>query len=166
MIMKNVAIRKALVSDLDSLLVLCAGLVQYDSQYDPTLSDGWASSAEAKELFTSRITEPDGIVLVAIVGDKIVGYLLGGLVEASSYRKVKVLAELEELFVLDEFRRYSIGAKLIAQFDLWCQERHPDRVHVVVSGSNAKAIAFYKRHGFYEYNAVLEKTVVSIQPDE
>lgn len=155
---EHLIIREAKIEDLDAVLNLCHQLVLYDYKFDNTLDRNWADSAIGRGLFTARIVNHDGIVLVADLDGQIVGYLIGGLIEPIPYRKVKVLAELEEIFVLDVYRSYAIGSKLLDRFYKWCRAEKAEKIQVVVSRDNHRGLNFYHRMGFHEHNMVLETT--------
>ena len=67
------------------------------------------------------------------------------------------MAELESVYVLDEFRGRGIGRKLMDNFFVWCQEKDVERVKIEASSKNSDGIRFYKRHGFNDYDLILEK---------
>lgn len=153
----EISYRRASFADLGNIQSLNLQLVQYDSQFDPTLDQAWSYSETAIAYFRDRIDGNDGILLVAESADKIVGYLVGGITEAYAYRTIKETAELEEMFVLNEYRNCKIGSRLVAEFLVWCAEQQIDDIKVEASAQNIRAIEFYRRMGFADYNLVLEK---------
>jgi len=153
-------IRKAKLTDLKAIQELNLKLFKKEAkEYDPTLSLEWTFGRSGTEYFKERITEEDGCVLVAEVKGKIVGYLAGGITETDSYRKVGRLAEIENMFVEEEYRNQGIGGKLIQKFLDWAKRQKVERVKVVAFALNYKALRFYRKHGFKEYEVVLEKEV-------
>ena len=49
-----------------------------------------------------------------------------------------------------------VGKKLHKFFIDWCNEKNTNRKRVVVSSGNIRAINFYKKNKFKEYDLVLE----------
>jgi len=66
------------------------------------------------------------------------------------------MAELDNMFVLKEFRGKGIGTKLISSFLDWCKHSKYDRVCVSASAQNTNAIKFYRKFGFKDYVTTLE----------
>ena len=66
-----------------------------------------------KKYFTNAIN--NDIVFVAEKEGKIVGYLVGSICEPSSYIKV-LFAELDNMFILENYRKYGIGSGLSILF--------------------------------------------------
>ncbi len=153
------SIRNAVSEDLKSIQKLNKLLVEFDSQFDETIQPDWATSEDGIEFISERISGDDGIVLIAESENKIIGYLIGGIEEAASYRTIQLLGELEEMVVLEEFRGQKIGEKLVQEFFGWCRSKNLKRVRVEVSAPNFKGINFYHRQGFEDFNLILEKNI-------
>ena len=67
------------------------------------------------------------------------------------------IAEAENMFVLEEFRGQGIGVKLLQEFVTWCKSKDVKRIRTVASAQNTRAIEFYRRAGFLDYDLVLER---------
>lgn len=126
-------------------------------EFDKTINKDYPIQKIGEEYFKERIK--NGCALVAIDGDKIVGYLVGGIAETDDYRNISKLAEAENMFVLLEYRSSGIGKRLFDEFIKWCKSKGVKRVCVVASAKNTRAIEFYKREGFNDYSLVLEKEI-------
>jgi GNAT superfamily N-acetyltransferase len=103
------------------------------------------------------IENTDGVIFVAEDNNKIIGYLAGDIKNATSWRKKMKIVEGESMFVLPEYRSQGIGSKLFEEFFKWAKEKGATRVSLTASFANVKAIKFYKKLGFKEYDLVLEK---------
>lgn len=154
-----IIIREATTADLEPLLNLSDQLVKFDYQFDNTLDLNWAKSEIGRKLFQERLANSDGVVYVALLDSKIVGYLIGGLVEPQPYRTVKILSELEEIFVKPECRKLHVGSQLTEAFFAWSKKMRAEKICVVVSRQNLSAIDFYARIGFQEHNMVMETSI-------
>ncbi|GAI80436.1 unnamed protein product, partial [marine sediment metagenome] len=93
--MEDVKIQKAIIGNLKDIqelnLVLFKG--EYE-KYDKSLNLNWTFGDEGTKYFKDKISKEDSCALIAIVDNKIVGYLVGGLTKADSYRVVKKIASV------------------------------------------------------------------------
>jgi GNAT superfamily N-acetyltransferase len=128
-------------------------------EYDKTLNRKWAYSSDGESYFKKRIIEDDGCALVAQIDNKIVGYLVGGLIKKGSHRVLLTFAELENMFVIDNIRSKGVGTKLFQAFADWCKTKNVKRLRVIASSMNFRAIEFYKKNGLVEYDLVLESDI-------
>ena len=150
----EVKIRRAEEKDLKDIQKLNLELFKHDSEFDSTFNMNWTFSEEGKNYFLDKIKNE--FAIVAEIDNKIVGYLVGGESEIHSYRKIKKIAELDNMLVLEEYRGKSIGKKLVDAFLKWCKDNNFERISVEASTGNEKAIRFYKKMGFKDYNSILE----------
>lgn len=150
-------IRKAVIEDLKKIIELNRELFHYDLNFDKTLDTKWPD--KNKEYFKERITGKNSIALVAEDGKKIIGYLLGAIRKAEGYRSIKKIAELENMFVVEEHRGKGIGKLLINKFMKWAKNKKMKRIRVVASAQNVRAIKLYKNNLFSEYDNVMEADI-------
>ena len=153
--MDNLIIRPANINDLEEILLLSDGLTQADLPYDKEVKMDWAHTKTGKKYYQDKIKGIDGICVVAQFNDKLVGYIVAGKKDVPSYRNVTV-AELENIYVLEEYRSKGVGKKLMEAFKNWAKELKVDKVAVNVFALNEKGIAFYKREGFLPQDLTLE----------
>lgn len=156
-------IRKATLEDLKTIQDLNYQLFVYDSEFEPELNMEWPYH-EGEEYFKDKIAG-DGVCLVAEVEEKIVGYLAGGIREGEGWLKLQ-RSEIENMFVLQEFRGMGIGAKLVQTFKDWSKEQGVKRVVVNAFFGNKLAVEFYssftvansayKKNGFEDYDISLQ----------
>ena len=156
--MENVIIRIANISDLELVLLLSDGLTLSDLPFDKEVNIEWAHSETGKKYYENKVKGVDGIFFVAEVGSQIVGYATAAKKEVPTYRKVTV-ADLENIFVKEEFRSRGVGKMLVESFKNWAKESKFDKVSVNVFALNEKGIAFYKREGFLPQDLTLEMHV-------
>lgn len=155
---KAVITRKASKADLRSIVALSSALFQEDAGHrDPFMNLRWPEE-EGEEYYAGIISGLDSVCLVVEVGGSIAGFLTGYLHERTSLRPV-ALAEMESMFVIQEFRGQGVGTHLVNSFLKWCQTRGAQRVSVTAYSDNAGAIAFYNALGFEPRNLTLEQGV-------
>lgn len=158
-LISNMIIRRATNKDLPNIISLSLELMTYDIQFDNSMDKNWPKSENAREFYEERIKKDDGVIFVAEINADIAGCLIGCLIEPLCYRKVKTLAEIEEVFVLEKYRSSQVGSKLMEHFFAWAKEKQAERVRVVVSAANSRAIGLYKKLGFHEHDMVLEQNI-------
>lgn len=152
----EVKIRKATLSDLESILKLNLLLFREDYKRDKTLNLSWSYSNEGKSFYKDMIIKLDNCALVAEHRGKVIGYIVGCLKEEEIRIKAKY-AELEDMLVLPKLRSQGIGGRLLKEFLSWCQQKGVNYVDVKVTIKNQRAVDFYKKRGFEDYITTLEK---------
>lgn len=150
-------IKNATIDDLQKVQELNLKLFEKEyEEYDPLLNLKWTFGKEGTKYYKDRILKDDGCVLIAIVENEIVGYLCGGIKKAEAYRNLPIVAELENMLVLEKFRSKGIGRQLFDEFIKWCKAKKVGKVRVEVSAQNERAIKFYRANNFKDYTLVLE----------
>ena len=153
-------IRKATLFDLPDIQELNLKLFQREKEkFDTYLSLEWSKGISGTSFFKRRISDSNGIVLLAMVDYKVVGYLCGiAYPQVPTYRIANTSA-LENMLVLNEYRRKGIGQALVDEFLKELKNRNIKQVRVDVYTKNQDAIKFYKRNGFKDYLVILESAV-------
>jgi ribosomal protein S18 acetylase RimI-like enzyme len=148
-------IRLARISDLKFIQDLNLKLFEKEQkEYDKLLNLNWTLGSEGEKYYSKKIKS--GNIWIALDDNKIIGYLCGDLVKAESYRNLPLAAELESMFILDEYRSKGIGKMLYDKFLKWCEVNNVKKVRVQASAQNNLAIKFYKKLGFTDYTLILE----------
>lgn len=152
----DIKIKKATLNNVQEIMSLNQQL--FDTEYanfDKTLDCSWTS--KNRDYFKNSITKDKKLALIAVVQNKIVGYLIGDIIKAEKHRNIQKLASLDDMFVLVKYRSKGVGSNLCKQFLRWVKSKNIKRVGVVASVQNKKAILFYKKCGFFEHDIVMEK---------
>ena len=135
---EKITIRKANIEDLQQIQNLNKLLFELEFEnYDST---------------------ENGITLVAIIDGEIAGYLIGSLNTQNTYNKYKQ-AELDNMCILEEYRKLGIGSRLFEEFKTICKENDIKELKVVASYKNTNAINFYKKNGFEEADITLKQSL-------
>ncbi|MDD5651388.1 MAG: GNAT family N-acetyltransferase [Candidatus Nanoarchaeia archaeon] len=151
-------IKKATLKNLKEIISLNQQLFDYEyANFDKTLNCKWPS--KNIEYYKKSITNKESITLLAFIDGKIVGYLIGAINKTESYRNIKKIAEIDNMFILPQFRGLNIGSSLYNKFINWMKTKGIKKIRVIASSKNGKAIDFYKKNGFLEYNLTLEKDI-------
>ena len=136
---------------INNLSNLILNLLIYSS-----LNLKWTFGKFGTKYYRDRISNENSCVLIAVINGKIIGYLCGGLTKAEAYRYLPVAAEIENMFVLEEFRSKGIGKQLYQKFRKWCKTKKVGKIRVEASTQNKLAIKFYKKNNFKDYALMLE----------
>jgi len=76
----KVTIKNATIDDLQKIQALNLRLFEKEyKEYDPLLNLKWTFGKAGTKYYKDRILKDDGCVLIAVVGNEIVGYLCGGI---------------------------------------------------------------------------------------
>lgn len=149
----GIIIRKAEAEDLKNIQTLNNMLFEYEYEgWDKDLKLGWPFEEAGKKYFLDMIN--NHIVYIALDNNKPIGYLAGNIKAENNYLSIKV-AEIDNMFVDNEYRGNNIGTILIDKFKEYCKEKGIHTFKVNASAPNIKAIEFYKRNGFTEHDITL-----------
>ena len=158
--MKNLKIRKATIADLKSIQNLNLMLFKKEIvDFDNTLDVNWPFSEIGRKNFKEAIIKDNRIVFIAEIDSNVIGYIAGRISSVPDYRKAKKMSEANNMFVSKKYRSGGIGTQLMRKFLEWSKKKGVKRVHLVASAENKKAIKFYKKFDFEEYDLVLEKNI-------
>lgn len=155
--MNNINIRKANIHDLKSIQKLNSELFKLEHEnYDPYLIIEWPLKESGTKYFTDMINKK--IIFVAEKSNNIIGYLAGTIDIKISYISKKT-AELNNMYVLNNYRNLGIGKMLISEFKKICKEKKVTRIIVTASSENINAINFYRKQGFKDSELTLKNEI-------
>jgi GNAT superfamily N-acetyltransferase len=101
----------------------------------------------AATLLAQLISEPQrGTCWVAEANGRLCGYLLAVFV--FSLEHGGLMAEIDEVFVSEEFRSAGLGSLLVTRAERDLAERGMARLQLQLGVHNESARRFYQRHGF------------------
>ena len=151
----KVDVRRAGVDDVARVVNLNALLFREDSgRRDPFINQDWPSE-EGREYFAGFLTRGRYVCLLAESAGETVGYLAGYVASGGNLRPIEV-AELESMYVLEEYRGFGVGARLVEEFRRWAEARGADRASVTAYAANVGAVRFYEKTGFRPKSLSLE----------
>lgn len=151
-------IRRGEIKDLEAIQKLNHQMcIKEHNEYDSTINSDYPMQVLGKAYFRGRILGRDSCSFVATYEGKAVGYIVGAISQPEDYRTVKKMAEMENMFVLEEHRSLGIGKRLVDAFMEWCEGKEVEVVKAVATAQNARAIGFYEREGMERKAVILEK---------
>ncbi|MFI5606502.1 GNAT family N-acetyltransferase [Amycolatopsis sp. NPDC051903] len=129
---------------------------------DATMDVTWPRR-EGAAYYAHLLTDEDALCLLAS-RDTGTGHLVGRVRRRDPLRPGVVTAVLESLRVAPEARRTGVGTALVAAFASWAGEKGADHCEVTAYSMNATALAFYRRHGFTDFELTLRRGFVGPGP--
>lgn len=151
----TINIRKAALSDLKEIQNLNNELFKKEfNDYDKSLKIDWPYQKEGEQYFKNVINK--NYLSVAVDdNNNIIGYIAGSLNVQGTYNTTKI-AELDNMFIKEEYRGYGIGSKLVSKFKKYCQENGVSIIRVTAYFKNKEAIKFYIKNNFNEFELTLK----------
>ncbi len=156
--MTKVKVRLAKTSELKVVQDLNHELFISDNRHFGELSLNWPYEEQGKTYFQSMISGEAGVCYVAEIAGEIVGYLAGRMRSGSKVYPGK-RAELDNMFIMEEYRSQGVGKQLVEEFFKWCKGRGAEYVMVNAYSPNTRALAFYEKQGFENYSVNLWKKI-------
>jgi ribosomal-protein-alanine N-acetyltransferase len=120
----------ARAADIESISV-----IQTACGLSPWTVDGYQAEMKRSDAITLVVEDNEG---------QTVGFITGRVVA----RTHSPDAEIYNIGTMPQFQNQGAGSKLLRRFIQLCQERDAATVWLEVRASNARAIAFYRAHGF------------------
>lgn len=152
-------IRQATEKDFSIIQALNAALFDYDAPHDDALNTSWPRSKEGIAYYHQKLIDPSHVALIAQDRDgNAIGYVIGSASNKFRYRKVKT-GELENMFVVPQWRRRGVGKALIGELRRRMKAKGTDRIYVSAYAKNEDAIHFYDSCGFDLWEVGLEMKV-------
>lgn len=155
---EKITFRKARPADLKAVSELDLEFTKTQYQnYDKTLNLNWTYSRAGQKYFKNRMSPRDGMLRVAVNEQgKIIAYLSGGAVKPHPLSIKAHYAELESIFIKDDYRGSGIGEKMTQDFIDWCRKNRIDFIDLSVAYGNSKVLDFYRKLGFNTRYAIME----------
>jgi diamine N-acetyltransferase len=111
---------------------------------------------------TTELTNPNSEFYLALLGDNVIGYLKINFGQAQTELKDQKALEIERIYVLKEFHGKKAGQILYNKaFDI-AKQAGADYLWLGVWEENPRAIHFYRKNGFTEF----DKHIFKLGDDE
>ena len=154
--MKKPNIRTTTINDLESILNLNRQLFEFEQQFTNTYNPDWTYSDKGRDYFKKRLGQDNAICLVAETNQEIIGYLVS-FIDTYSYRSTNPICELENMYILPQYRRQGIGTKLVDELKKIAKKKGANRLRVETITQNQVAGSFYQAMGCQDFNLILEQ---------
>ena len=152
-------IRKATIEDLKDIQRLDGLLDKESYKLDKTTNIKWSVSKEAVKYYKKAIKNSRFLVLLSKKESKIIGYLVAEKKKDPGWRKDVKLTYLEGIFIEKPYRNKGIGQKMLFELTKWAKKENSNRIQLDALTKNKRAIKFYNKLGFFDYEILLEKKI-------
>jgi GNAT superfamily N-acetyltransferase len=138
----NTVIRKGQCDEIEVLSRLLTTLFAIETDFSVD------AAGQAAGLRLLLADSSQNVIFVAENDNGIVGMVTAQLVVSTAAGGYSVL--IEDMVILEEYRRQGLGTRLLQQAIAWGKERGAKRWQLVADLKNAPALAFYKNSGFQQ----------------
>jgi diamine N-acetyltransferase len=117
----------------------------------------YLDEALSVQQLTAELNDPNAAFYLATLNDTVIGYLKLNFGQSQIELKDENAMEMERIYVAKEFLGKSIGQKLYDQAINIAREKKLDYVWLGVWEENQRAINFYRKNGFVQFDKHLFK---------
>lgn len=142
--MENLIIRRAEIDDIDLLLEFEQGIVVMERPFDSTLKEGEIHYYDLKELLLA----PDTVVVVAVLGDEIIGSGYSRIKKAKDYLQHEQYAYLGFMYVKPEHRGQGVNRQILDALEKWTIDQGITEIRLEVYQDNLAAVRASEKYGF------------------
>ena len=114
------------------------------------------------EKLTAELKDKNTEFYIATLNDNVIGYLKLNFGQSQTELQDDKALEIERIYVLREFHGKNVGQLLYGQAIEIARQKNADYVWLGVWEENPRAISFYKKNGFVEF----EKHIFKLGDDE
>jgi GNAT superfamily N-acetyltransferase len=134
---------------IPQILEVWKGLMDHHKDLDPIFQDIRPDAPAIWERYMrEHMASSDGIVLVALDGDEVVGFLMAQLSDYPPIFGERRHGAIADTAVKEGRRREGIGTMLVGRVMEWFREKGVGRIEVRVAHLNPEGQAFWAKQGF------------------
>jgi len=142
--MEQIIIRKAALSDLNTLLEFEQGIIKAERPFDVTLKDGEIHYYDIAQMIIADHVE----VLVAEKAGELIASGYARIEDSKIYLKHPKHAYLGFMYVKPEYRGKGVNKMILDGLALWSKQRGIMELHLEVYDENTPAVRAYEKAGF------------------
>ena len=162
--MENIDIRRVTLNDIDQLQKISR------QTFYETFSAGnteenmkqYLEEGFSLEKLTAELNDKNSEFYFAVLDNNVIGYLKLNLGQSQTELKDDKALEIERIYVLLEFRGRKVGQLLYEKAMQIARQVNAEYVWLGVWEENPRAIKFYKKNGFVEF----DKHIFKLGDDE
>ncbi len=155
--MSAFVIKPACLDDLESLNDLMFDLHDEHHLQSPELFKT-AEEIEQEKSIARYIDDPECLVYAAKCNEEIIGFVSGHFCELmSTVSKPVMMGNVDELYVLPEFRKQGVAKKLLDKIESTFIQYGAKQMFVEVWNFNQQALSLYAKQGFDHHIHCLRK---------
>lgn len=152
--MSGIELRKVRMDDIDQLQII-GRQTFYETFSTGNSKDNMSKYLEegfSTEKLTTEFSDNDSEFYFATLSDKVIGYLKLNFGQSQTELRDEKAIEIERIYVLKEFQGQSVGQLLYDQAIKIARQKKIDYIWLGVWEENPRAINFYKKNGFVEFD--------------
>jgi ribosomal protein S18 acetylase RimI-like enzyme len=162
--MQNISIAKAELQDIEKLQKI--GRQTFFETFSESNSEEnmqkYLDEGFSIEKLTTELTNINAEFYFAFLDAEVIGYLKLNFGESQTELKDNKALEIERIYVSKEFHGKSVGQLLYDKAIEVAKQKNADYVWLGVWEENPRAISFYKKNGFVEF----DKHIFKLGDDE
>ncbi len=145
--MLQINYRTAKTSDLEYLYEFEQGIISAERPFDPTLKEGKINYYDLKKM----IQQDDVEIILAVLGEEIIGSGYVKIIKAKPYLKFESLAYIGFIYVKPDHRRKGISQTIIKKLIQWAKSKGMNEVRLNVYHDNDQAVRAYEKIGMKKH---------------
>ena len=152
--MEHILTRRITLDDLEKLQNI--GRKTFEETFSESNSEenmrNYLEEGFSKEKLTAELKNKDSEFYFATLKDEVIGYLKVNFGESQTELKDSKALEIERIYVSKEFHGKSVGQILYDKAIEIAKQKGSEYVWLGVWEENPRAISFYKKNGFVEFD--------------
>lgn len=162
--MANIEIRKITLNDIDQLQKI--GRQTFQETFSGSNSEenmkNYLEEGFSKEKLTAELKDENSGFYFATLDNEVIGYLKINFGASQTELKDSKALEIERIYVSKEFHGKSVGQLLYDKAIQIAKQKDAEYVWLGVWEENPRAISFYRKNGFVEF----DKHIFKLGDDE
>jgi diamine N-acetyltransferase len=160
----TIIIKKISLSEIDDLQKI--GRQTFDETFSEHNSkenlESYLNEGFSYEKLTAELTNENSEFYFATLKNEVIGYLKVNFGDSQTELKDDKALEIERIYVLKEFHGKKVGQLLYNKAIEIAKEKNADYVWLGVWEKNLRALSFYRKNGFAEF----DKHIFKLGDDE
>lgn len=152
--MDNIKITKATLNDIEQLQKI--GRQTFEETFSESNSEenmkNYLEGGFSNEKLTTELNDQNSEFYFATVNKEVIGYLKINFGPSQTELKDSKALEIERIYVSKEFHGQSVGQLLYDKAIQMAKQKNVDYVWLGVWEENPRAIRFYRKNGFVEFD--------------
>ena len=152
--MANIQIKEISINEIDQLQKI--GRQTFQETFSESNSEenmkNYLEEGFSSEKLTKELTNKDSQFYFATLENEVIGYLKVNFGESQTELKGEKSLEIERIYVSKEFHGKKVGQLLYEKAIQVAKDKNVDYVWLGVWEENLRAISFYTKNGFIEFD--------------
>ena len=144
-------IRKATQQDLEQVVKFGVILLKQHSDLDPYFEPVETVDKVYRTFLKGCLDSEDKLFLVAENNGRLMGYAVGVIQTRSPIFKITENGFINDVFVLEEFRKLGIAGEFLAELKKWFESKRINHVELSVHAYNEIGKKTWAKFGFESY---------------